>query len=109
MDKKIADWMRDNDIFVKLHAAIDLVRNSGGDAVFEGLQTGKAMVEITYDGEYIHFALHPQDTEPELPAVQGQIQDVSEGIVTPEEKPAEESTDETEPEPVKKKRSRYTA
>lgn len=124
MDKKIADWLRENDIYVKMHAALDLVRNSGGDALFEGLQNGKGIVEITYNGEYIHFTAHPQDSTYNVDTVTQQIADrpMSSDVFTREPRepikdsqmpdPEATETPATEEEPIKKKRSKkdgYTA
>jgi hypothetical protein len=102
----IQTWVQQNDIFAKLRAAVELLRNSGGDVALEGLQNGKCTVDLFYNGEFITIIAHPADVpKPDSPAPE--IKPIFEE--TQEPAVVEEEVKSDQPEPEQKKRRRYTS
>lgn len=52
----IKEFCRKQDILRKLYAAVEEIEQSGNVAVFEGLQEGKTIVKLSYDGQMLHFS-----------------------------------------------------
>lgn len=95
IETDIKEFMRGNDLFRKLEVAIEEIRVGQADAVFEGLQNGKCVVDIVWDGAYVHIYPH-KDVAPEPEKAEP-------NIIVPEEEVISEDK-----EPEQKKRRRYT-
>ena len=51
----IAQWMKENDIPVKIRAALEQAVNGQAWSLFEGLQHGHVIMKLSYDGVNINL------------------------------------------------------
>lgn len=86
----IKEFIRGNDIFRKIEAALENVRVGQGEALFEGLQNGKCTLDFSYNGAYVLITPHAMPT----PIPEQTIK------VDPADRSADESVEKAEPEPL---------
>lgn len=111
MEKKISEYLAENDIYAKLRAAVDMLRNSGGDAILEGLQNGKCTVDIVYNGAFVFMVAHTtSERKPDIVIMPEPLNtDASVADQTSAVFAHEDAGQGPAPEPEKRKRRQYTS